>query len=151
MLIWNRYDSQAAWIRRIPRIGSSRLLLDRMCDLPANSFASANVLSYAVSSGISTLSPIIHTVFFCRHPFQHLSFFSSPCGLFFGGSEDAITCQYARHRNAAARIAPFKIKCVKHMFPEGSIHYMDYDKDIFTCIQSCQTEIFFIQYLHEST
>ena len=27
MLIWNRYDSQAAWIRRIPRIGSSRLLL----------------------------------------------------------------------------------------------------------------------------
>ena len=34
----------------------------------------------------------------------------------FGGSEDAITYQCARHKNAASRIAPFKIKCAKHSF-----------------------------------
>ena len=54
----------------------------------------------------------------------------------FDGSEAAITYQCAKHRNAAARIAPFKVKCAKHMFPKGSIHHMAYDEDVFTCIQS---------------
>ena len=38
-------------------------------------------------------------------PYRHLQ-----------GSEDTITCQCVRHRNAASRIAPFKIKCVRHSF-----------------------------------
>ena len=50
------------------------------------------------------------------------------------GSEDAVTSQRARHGNAAARIAPFRIKCAKHSFTEGPIHRLDYDKDVFTCI-----------------
>ena len=33
-------------------------------------------------------------------------------------------------------VAPFKIKCAKHMFPKGSIHYLNYDEDVFTCIQT---------------
>ena len=52
------------------------------------------------------------------------------------GSEDAVTSQRARHGNAAARIAPFRIKCAKHSFTEGPIHRLDYDKDVFTCIQT---------------
>ena len=45
--------------------------------------------------------------------------------------------QCAKHRNAASRIAPFKLKCAKHSFTEGSNHHGGYDKDVFTCIQSC--------------
>ena len=52
------------------------------------------------------------------------------------GSESAITCQRARHRNAASRISPFKVKCAKHSFTEGSIHHLGCDEDVFTCIQS---------------
>ena len=58
-------------------------------------------------------------------PYRHLQ-----------GSEFAITYQCAKHRNVAARIAPFKVKCAKHMFPKGSIHRLAYDEDVFTCIQS---------------
>ena len=54
----------------------------------------------------------------------------------FDGSEDAITCQRARHGNAAARIAPFKSKCARHMVAKGSIHHLDYDEDVFTGIQT---------------
>ena len=36
-------------------------------------------------------------------PYRHLQ-----------GSEDAISCQCAKHRNAAVRVAPFKLKCAKH-------------------------------------
>ena len=57
----------------------------------------------------------------------------------FDGSEDAITYQCAKHKNAAVRIAPFKIKCAKHMFPKGSIHHLAYDEDVFTCIQNYRT------------
>ena len=49
----------------------------------------------------------------------------------FGGLESAVTYQSARCRNAVARIAPFKLKCAKHMFPKGSIHPLDYDEDVF--------------------
>ena len=76
-----------------------------------------------------------------RLPYRHLQ-----------GSEDAVTCQcakhenvasrivpfkleYAKRRNAAARIAPFKLKCAEHMFPKGSIHHLYYNEDAFTCIQ----------------
>ena len=45
-------------------------------------------------------------------------------------SEDAVTCQRARYGNAATRIAPFKVKCAKHMFPKGSIHHLAYDEDV---------------------
>ena len=58
-------------------------------------------------------------------PYRHLQ-----------GSEATITCQCARHRNAAARIAPFKLKCAKHSFTKGSLHHFDYDEDVFTCIQT---------------
>ena len=51
-------------------------------------------------------------------------------------SEDAITYQCAKHRNAAAWIATFKVKCAKHMFLKGSIHHLAYDEDVFTCIQN---------------
>ena len=51
------------------------------------------------------------------------------------GSEDAVTYQCARHKNAAAWIVPFKLKCAKHSFTEGSIHHRNYDEDVFTCIQ----------------
>ena len=54
----------------------------------------------------------------------------------FDGSEDAITYQCARHGNVAFRIAPFKLKCAKHMFPKESIHHLDYDEDVFTCVQA---------------
>ena len=37
----------------------------------------------------------------------------------FGGSEDAITYQFTKHRNVAARIAPFKLKCAKHSCREA--------------------------------
>ena len=36
-------------------------------------------------------------------PYRHLQ-----------GSEDAISCQCAKRRNVASRIAPFKLKCAKH-------------------------------------
>ena len=52
------------------------------------------------------------------------------------GSEDAVTYQCARHKNAAAWIVPFKLKCAKHSFTEGSIHHLDCDEDVFTCIQA---------------
>ena len=42
----------------------------------------------------------------------------------------------AKHRDATARITPFKIKCAKYSFTEGSIHHLDYDEDVFTCIQT---------------
>ena len=58
-------------------------------------------------------------------PYRHLQ-----------GSEDATTCQCERHGNAVAWIAPFKLKCAKHMFPKGSIHHLDYNEDVFACIQS---------------
>ena len=45
----------------------------------------------------------------------------------FDGSEAAITYQCAEHRNAAALVAPFKIKCAEHMVIKGSIHCHDYD------------------------
>ena len=62
----------------------------------------------------------------------------------FGGSEVAITYQCAEHRNAAALIAPFKVKCAEHSFTEGSIHHLAYDEDVFTCIQ---TSLYHIQLL----
>ena len=60
----------------------------------------------------------------------------------FDGSEAAITYQCTKHRNAAARIAPFKIKCAKHGCVEGSIHHLDYDEGVFTCIQIIAIRIF---------
>ena len=53
----------------------------------------------------------------------------------FDGSEAAITYQCVKHRNTAARIAPFKIKCAKHMVIKGSIHCHNYDEDVFPCVQ----------------
>ena len=71
-------------------------------------------------------------------PFTALAVVKSMTGLPYRhlqGSEDAITYLCVKHRNAAARIAPFKVKCAKHSFIEGSIHHLDYDEDVFTCIQ----------------
>ena len=53
----------------------------------------------------------------------------------FDGSEAAITYQCAEHRNAAALVAPFKIKCAEHMVIKGSIRCHDYDEDVFPCVQ----------------
>ena len=36
----------------------------------------------------------------------------------------------------ASRIVPFKIKCAKHSYGNESIHRLDYDEDVFACIQS---------------
>ena len=105
--------------------------------LPANSFASASVFSYAISSSIFPLSSITHTTHFfllMSIPIFLILFITS-LQIVSDGSEAAITYQCARHRNAVARIAPFKIKCAKHMFPKGSIHHLAYDEDVFTCIQ----------------
>ena len=55
----------------------------------------------------------------------------------FDGSGDAITCQRAKHKNATSRVASFKIECAKHVYKQGSIHHLDYDGDVFTCIQRC--------------
>ncbi len=38
--------------------------------------------------------------------------------------------------NAAARIAPFNLKCAKHMREKGSIHCHDYDEDVFPCVHN---------------
>ena len=65
-----------------------------------------------------------------------LILFITSLQIVFDESEDAITCQCAKHRNATARIAPFKLKCTKHSFTEGSIRHRDYDEDVFTCIQN---------------
>ena len=46
--------------------------------------------------------------------------------------------QCAKHRNTASRIAPFNLKCAKHMWIKGSIHYHDYDEDVFPCVQMNQ-------------
>ena len=64
-------------------------------------------------------------------PYRHLQ-----------GSEDAITCQCARHGNAAARIATFKIKYAKHSCTEKSIRRWIYDEDAFTCVQTTYAETF---------
>ena len=68
----------------------------------------------------------------------HICFilFTTSLRIVFDGSEATITYQCAKHRNAAARIAPFKLKCAKHSFAKGSIHRLDYDEDVFTCIQT---------------
>ena len=50
--------------------------------------------------------------------------------------------QCAKHRNTAARIAPFKNKCAKHMVSKGSIHCYDYDEDVFPCVQKCLLHYF---------
>ena len=57
----------------------------------------------------------------------------------FGGSEAAITYQCAKHRNTAARIAPFNSKCAGHMPAKGSIHCHDYNEDVFPCVQFFRT------------
>ena len=64
---------------------------------------------------------------FLAFVFLHMIKFS--CG-------QLLTYQCAKHRNTAARIVPFKLKCAKHMFSKGSIHHLAYDEDVFTCIQS---------------
>ena len=106
-------------------------------------FASASVLSYAVASSIFPLSSIMHTMHFfllMSIPIFLILFIIS-LRIISDGSEDAITCQCAKHRNAAARIAPFKLKCAKHSFTKGSLHHFDYDEDVFTCIQtSCRSK-----------
>ena len=88
--------------------------------LPANSFASARVFSYAVSSSIFPLPSITHTMHFFLLTFILIFFilFTS-LRIVFDGSEDAITYQCTKHRNAVARIAPFKLKCAKHSFTNG--------------------------------
>ena len=89
--------------------------------LHANSFASASVFSYAVSSSIFPLSSITHTTHFfllMSIPIFFILFITS-LRIVFDGSEAAITYQCAKHMNAAARISPFKVKCAKHMFPKG--------------------------------
>ena len=65
-----------------------------------------------------------------------LIFFITSLRTAFDGSEAAITCQCAKHWNATYRVASFKIKCTKHSFVEGSIHHLDYNEDVFTCIQT---------------
>ena len=65
-----------------------------------------------------------------------LILFITSLRIVFGGSEDAVTCQCMKYRNTAVRIAPFKLKCAKHMFSKGPIHHLDYDEDAFTCIQT---------------
>ena len=105
---------------------------------PANSFASASVLSYAVSSSIIPTSSITHTTHFLllmSIPIFLILFIPS-LQIVFGRSEDAITCQCERHGNAASWIALFKSKCAKHMFPKRSIHHRYYDENVFTCIQA---------------
>ena len=86
--------------------------------LPANSFAFASVLSYAVSSSILPTLSITHTTHFLllmSIPISLILFIIS-LRIVFDGSESAIIYQCARHRNAASRIAPFKLKCANHMF-----------------------------------
>ena len=58
----------------------------------------------------------------------------------FDGSKDVVACQCARHGNITAQIAPFKLKCVKHGFAEGSIHPQDYDEDVFTYVKFNKTK-----------
>ena len=70
------------------------------------------------------MSLYLHVIAF---DFLHMAKFS--CG-------QLLTCQRAWHGNAAVRIATFKLKCAKYMFPKGSIHHLDYDEDVFTCIQT---------------
>ena len=73
--------------------------------LPANSFASSSVLSYAVSSSIFPLSSITHTTHFLllmSIPIFLILFITS-LRIVFDGSEFAIT-QRAKYTNATARI-----------------------------------------------
>ena len=70
------------------------------------------------------MSLYLHVIAF---DFLHVAKFS--CG-------QLLTYQCAEHRNATARIAPFKSKCARHMVTKGSIHHLDYDEDVFTCIQT---------------
>ena len=55
--------------------------------------------------------------------------------IIFDGSEDAITYQCAKHRSVATRTDLFKLECAKHDFKEEAIHHLDYDEDVFACIQ----------------
>ena len=99
--------------------------------------ASASVLSYVISSSIFLLQFITHTIHFfllMSIPIFLILFITS-LQTVFSGLKDAITYQCARHGNAASRITPFKLKCAKHSFIKGSIHHLDYDGDVFTCIQ----------------
>ena len=48
-----------------------------------------------------------------------LIFFITSLRTAFDGSEATIAYQCAKYRNAAARIAPFKLKCAKHGFTKG--------------------------------
>ena len=52
------------------------------------------------------------------------------------GLEDASIREDSKLSNAAARIAPFKIKCAKHMVIKGSINCHDYGEDVFPCVQN---------------
>ena len=51
--------------------------------------------------------------------FQHFSYFFIPLRIVFNGSEAAIIYRCVKHRNAATRITPFKVKCTERMFPKG--------------------------------
>ena len=64
---------------------------------------------------------------FVAFDFLHMAKFS--CG-------QLLTYQYARHRNAASRIAPFKLKCAKQ-FHKGVDPHLAYDEDVFICVQGC--------------
>ena len=65
-----------------------------------------------------------------------LILFITSLWIVFDGSESAIIYQCAKHRNVAARIAPFKLKCAKHSFTKESLRHLDYDENVFTCIQT---------------
>ena len=51
------------------------------------------------------------------------------------GLESASIHEDSMPSNAAARIAPFNLKCTKHMWIKGLFHCHDYDEDAFRCVQ----------------
>ena len=84
---------------------------------------------YTVSSSIFPSSSTIHYAFLLADVYSNISHpFHHPMRIIFGRSKDAIAYQCAKHRNTAAQIAPFKVKCAKHMFLKESIHRLDYNR-----------------------
>ena len=65
----------------------------------------------------------------------------------FDGSKDVVACQCARHGNASARVDPLTLEYVKHSFAKESIHRLDCNEDVFTCIQSWHIQRIIKHYL----